>query len=542
MQIETKLRAAWRKERRFWDTRGILSLLAWAAALLLVELFLDWQILLPRAGRMALLCANAAVLLAVAYVLWIRRLRRFDPLRVALRVESRHPELASLLVSYVQLDESRPDILSPSLVRAVRRDALVQTRPLDFREIVEFRALAHLFLLSAVAVLLAGAVSIGWPKHVSTFFRRLAYPSLEAAYPTRTRIESVTGDRAVRLGDPVSIEAAASGLVPDEGELAIRPEAGDWERVTMTRGEGDLFAYRFDAVVRSFSYRVRIGDATTRIYEIRVVPPPHIVEARVSLRFPAYTGLAAREVEMLNLEVPEGTEVEWRVRCDRALAGATIVLEDGPAAIRVSMEMGADGRSARYVLGRAARTFGYRFSWIEASHGYVYDEEVRYAIRVLPDAPPEVEILRPGGDEKATVRVKLPIAFRARDDHGLAEARIAFARDDGNEERRTIGPLAGSQVESEYVFDIAGMIPGLREGDVISYAIEVADNRSGESGPGIGRSRTQRLAIASDDEVLRAILERKAKLVDELKALHKEETDASDEVEALKTTLKGGTR
>ncbi|MBN1419234.1 MAG: DUF4175 family protein [Planctomycetes bacterium] len=538
-EIETKLRAAWRKERRFGSARAILALLAWAAALLLVELLVDWQVLLPAAARMGIVCADGALLLTVAYVLWIRRLRRFDPLRVALRVESRHPELASLLVSYVQLDEARPDAFSPSLVRAVRRDAEIRTQPLDFREIVDVKTLARLFVLAGIAVLLAGAVGIAWPGHVSTFLERLAHPSSGAAYPTRTRIESVTGDRTVRLGDPVAIEAAAGGVVPEAGELAIRPEGGDWERVTMARGEGTAFAYRFEAVLRSFSYQVRIGDAAAPIHEVRAIPPPRIVEARVTLGFPAYTGIPPREVDTLNLEIPEGTAIEWCVRCDRSLARATIVLEEGPPAVRIPMAIGADGRSARCALGRAARTFGYRFSWIEASQGYAYDEEVRYAVRVLPDVPPAAEILRPGGDEKATVRIRLPIAFRARDDHGLAEARIAWTLDGGVEERRPIGALAASLVESEYVWDVPETIPGLREGAVVTYAIEVADHRAGEGGPGIGRSRSHRVAIVGDGEVLGSILDRKAKLIDELKALQGEETEASAQVERLKDAVEG---
>ena len=54
--------------------------------------------------------------------------------RVALEVEGRHPELESLLVSYVQIGSAQGVDASPALIRAMERQALEVTGPLDFRD------------------------------------------------------------------------------------------------------------------------------------------------------------------------------------------------------------------------------------------------------------------------------------------------------------------------------------------------------------------------------------------------------------------------
>jgi len=101
--VEAKLRKAWRKERRYYHGDGLAHFLVWLLALVFVDLTVDWLFLLPGTGRLILLGINLAALGWVLWHYWLRHLRPYDPVRVALQVERMHPELESLLVSYVQL-------------------------------------------------------------------------------------------------------------------------------------------------------------------------------------------------------------------------------------------------------------------------------------------------------------------------------------------------------------------------------------------------------------------------------------------------------
>jgi len=529
--VEQKLRQAWRRQRRFHTTRGLCHLLLWTAALVMADLVIDWLFLLPGYGRTILLLVNIATLAVVFYRGWWRHLERYHPVRIALQVERQHPDLKSLLVSYVQFGEPAPgsEHMSPQLIRAVRRLAAIATAPLDFREIVNWRDLARVAVFSAAVVLAAGASSLNWPEFFSTLFYRLINPAASIPYPTRTHIDEVTGNLTVPQGNSVAIEARCSGLAPAGGTLLVRPHEGAWERLAMPSTEQGKYAYRFDQVLRGFQYRVRVGDTATEVYEVRVVPAPHIVRTRARLHFPAYTRWPDKEVDSLQLEVPEGTEVTLDLGCDKPLKAAALVMEGGEVR---PMRLGADAMTATFALAVKEST-PFHFRWTERDHGFVYDGDVTYFIRVIPDMPPDIEIAAPTEDDKATVEKKLAVHYRANDDYGIAKAAIVYTLNGSAEQRKPLGTFEKPSLDEKVVWTLKETLTGLKEGDTLTFAVEVADNHVGEAGPNITRSRPLRLDIVSQAEYLRYMFEKRERLMREIRALHEEETGASKEVKTL---------
>jgi len=534
--VQAKLHRAWHKERRFQHLRGLCYFLLWATALVLVDLLVDWLFLIPGYGRLALLAFNAGAIGWVVYHHWMRYLRGYDPVRTALQVERRHPELQSLLVSFVQLggEAQAPAHASPSLIRALRRQTIEYTRPLDFREIVSYRELKRIAVVSACVLLFFAAISINWSGYLRVLFYRMLNPEARLGYPTRTHIDEIRCAASVQQGSKVPVRVLASGLLPREGTLHVKPEKGTWEKIVLprTQRQGE-YAYEFPEVYQSFRYRIRIGDASTEEREVAVIPPPRIVATQVRLRYPTYTGLAERSVDILNLEVPEGTTIAWELHCDLPLGSAEMLKDEDPDN-PLAMILDTTGKVARIEL-EASQSFAYQFRWIERDHGYRYNEDVHYFIQVIPDTAPQVEILRPLEDEKATVKKTLAILFQARDDYGLGQAAIRYALNTGEEQTHPIGDVTGRLVEKEIAWKLQDSAPTLKEGDVITYAIEVADNYSGEGGPFRSKSQTRTLYIVSLDEYLRYMEERRRKLIGEIRDLHKQETDAAEKVGEIKT-------
>jgi len=275
-----RLRRAWKKEQHFHHTRGLCFLVVWLIALVVLDLVVDWLFLIPGYGRLVLLGINAAVVAWVVWHHWLRYLRRYDPVRTALKVERRHPELRSLLVSFVQLrdDAATARYASPALIRAVRRQTIEYTRPIDFREIVSYRELRRIFTLAACVVAFFAVISVNWSGHLRVLAYRLLHPEARIGYPTRTKIEAITGNISVQQGRDVTLEVRAGGLVPREGSLYVKPRNGAWERLRFAPADApNRFAYTFEEVYQSFEYRVRLGDASSEVYAVNVVPPPRIL-------------------------------------------------------------------------------------------------------------------------------------------------------------------------------------------------------------------------------------------------------------------------
>jgi len=533
--VERKLRRAWRRERRFHHTRGLCHLLLWIGGLGLADFIVDRLFLLPGYGRVVLLTINVGTLGWVAWHSWLRHLRRYDPVRVALQVERRHPDLTSLLVSYVQLDEDRQDAahVSPTLIRALKRLAVLATAPIDFREIIHWSDLTRVGVFSACVVLVCGGLSLNWPEFFSTFVYRLLDPTARIAYPTRTTIERITGNRTVPQGAPLAIEAECGGLVPPSGTLWVRPAGGEWERVLVPQTGPRQFAYRFEQVLREFTYRLRLGDARSETYQVQAIPPPHLVRTRVRLDYPPYTGLAATESDSLHLEVPEGTKVSLDLGCDRPLLKAEVV-EEGGAASR--MHLDTAGRNATFAW-TVAQSFPFRFRWTERAHGFVYEGDVTYFVRMIPDVPPDVEILSPAEDAKATLAKRLTVRYRAADDYAIAKAEIVYSVNDGPEQRLPPQPFGRTPVDGEAEWSLQETLRDLKVGDTVAFAVEVADNRTGGAGANVARSQPRRLDIVTVAEYLRYMAEKRATLFKEIQAVHEQETDASGEVKALKAEV-----
>lgn len=541
--LESRLRGAWRRQRVFFGVRGLCAFAVCTGVLLAADFLLDWQARLSGGGRAALLGANAAVLLGVLYLAWWRRLRRYDARRMALEVEALHPRLRSLLVSYVQLGGAgAPDGASPELVQAMREQAVAQTAELDFGGIVRFRSLGRLFAGAALSLAVLGALMFWQPRYWSVFLLRLSNPGADIAYPTRTLLEPVTRDLVVQQGRSVVLRARLAGQVPPGGYLVLVRGKGERETVPVGASAGTAtnapeLVYRLEEVSRDFRYGFRAGDAVSREHTVSVVPPP-LVQPRVRVTYPDYTRRKAQELETLSFEVLEGSRLVWRLKSNQPLLEATLLPEGRDP---VPMAVSADGGEATAEL-PAEKSFAYSLRWQDRRHKFVYASGVRYAVNVVPDAAPRVALLEPARDGKATLRQALDLAYDAKDDFGVTAARVVYRIESagqpggGGAAQETRVPLreftnAVTEVRDQYRWEIQEAVPGLKEGDVLVYAVEVSDSRSPTGN--VARSASRRLSVLSPQDYVREAMEKRRELLDRIRKLHAQESDAVEAVGKL---------
>ncbi len=498
--VARKLRQAWRRQRRYVHVRGLSRTLIWAVTLVALDFLADWLFIFrlrwPAAWRLPLLVTNACVLLWALYYEWLRHLRRFDDVRIALQIEGRHPELASLLISYVQLKNAEQPAISPALLAAMRHNALAAIKPLDFREIVDLRQIRRPVAFALCALLFFAAISVNWPTHVGALFLRLG--GREIRYPTQTRIVSVTGNRTIKQGDPVTLTASVAGRAPPSGDLYVRP-AGDsaWHSLLLSAGRGSEFSRRVEELFRDTDYYFRIGDDRSAVFRITIVPPPQFVQRRVRIVHPPYTGLKDDIADDLNVEALDGSTLSWELRCEPAVRSAWMTVEGNDP---IEMELDSSGCGLRYSV-TARNSFKYSFRLTDKTHGFEYDD-VWYAVRVTPDNVPDVKLLEPTGDGPATVRKKVRLLVRATDDYGLSRIRLAYSVNGAEEVKSPLGSLAGRQAEAAFDWTLNTAMPDLKDGDVVTMAVEACDAHDTPDSRW-GRSDARRLSIVGDAGYLR---------------------------------------
>lgn len=545
-----QLRNRWRKSQKQALIRGFCELVAVAVLLIFVALALDWSINLAPDARIGLMLAILVVIAVVVYLRLLRRLRPFNPLHEALREEAENPGLESLFVSYLQLDKDEAgDRVSAGMIDMVKRQALDRAREHVFARTIRFEQLRKILAVGGGAVVALLIAVVILPGVFGTLAHRMLVPYSMARYPSDTRLATVSGDLTVRQYDSVTTVVEAGGVVPDRGEVLARPDGGRWERIRIERAEGDRFRHEFVSVTDSFDYRFDVGDARSRVHRVNVVPPPQIVDASVTLNYPGYTKLAAETMSKLNVEAPEGTTVSWELTLDRPIERAALVRPDGEP---IPAELSADGRTIRAELkAEASLSYRYRFDWMLEGRPQ-QNETARHFIQVIPDVAPRVAISYPRSSGKATLAKRLTIEFTAADDYAISEAKLIYALNDGAEQTReldiateaagveSLDAAEDQQVDPRRVVELdpTQLVPDLREGDMLSYRIEVADNRSVASGPQQARSRVLRLQFVSEQEYMADLVERRSRLLSQLEPVYKQERAAQSNLINLADALR----
>jgi hypothetical protein len=232
----------------------------------------------------------------------------------------------------------------------------------------------------------------------------------------------------------------------------------------------------------------------------------------------------------MNLRFPEGTEVSWELRLDRPVVAAEMVLEDKAAH---PLELDATSATARLrQVPEASSSYTLRFRWKLGDREYV-DQNARHYLQLIPDSDPRAGLTRPFEDGKATLSKIVDLVYWAKDDYGLDEAWIVYTLNDGREQRYSLGSLGGEKSvdDREVSWPIARVITDLKEGDIVTFAVEVSDVRVG---PGHrGRSHSRRLQFVSPQQYLAYVLARQRKYLGQLRPLYLQEMDAGAHLRAI---------
>jgi len=210
----------------------------------------------------------------------------------------------------------------------------------------------------------------------------------------------------------------------------------------------------------------------------------------IAIQPPAYTGRAAGHADALDLEVLEGSRLDWQLRFAPEPASAALVFHDGR---RLPLQrQGRDWRAGEEV--RASRLYRVEFDGSAPAAGELH------RLDVIPDRAPEIRVIHP--DRSLSLleagQAGWRVEFEASDDHGLAAAELELTLAQGSGESvafsgRTlvlepVAPVPGAPgpVTARYVqaLDLAAL--GLAEGDDLIVKPIVRDNRQPE--PNVARS------------------------------------------------------
>jgi hypothetical protein len=464
-----ELRAVLAEVRRRWARR--IRLNAWAtgavaATMLLAVGALTVWLLASEGLALAFVVLLVMMAVAVTLVCAARPLRR-PPTDVQLArfIEERAGGLDDMVVTAVQHGAS-----SALPASALARQAVRAVEDVGFERIVSSETLRRAAIGAAAAsiVLLAGSAAFA-----PTMSRGLG---VAAAYllPSRLLIDVTPGSSKLRAGSPLTITARLrgldAGLVP---ELIVGSEA-DATPVRMTAAGDGSFTVSFEKVQQSFPYVVTAGPARSDAFEIEVIRPARVERIDLRYRYPEGLGLPPRvEEDGGDIFGPSGTTVDLTIVTDKPITTAALTMADGS---RVALSGDATRLSASLPIDADG---SYRVALTDVD-GLENPGDTEYFIRMLNDRPPDVRVMRPGGDKQVTPLEEVEIEARADDDFGVSSLELVFQVPG---QKDTVVPFETRREVSasgRHLIQLESL--GVRPGDFVTYYARARDVGKGRRG------------------------------------------------------------
>jgi len=482
---------------------------------LAIAMFADWWLELPWGIRLVSLLAQVGLFTTLAGLLVVRPiLRQPGEDELALMVEKARPEFRSRLIAAVQL--ARPGAVpigaSESLAEKVILEAEERARPADFRQIVGMERLKR-FGLMAVIVPLLGFAGFIYGRNVCTDLLKRVFLS-NVAVPRKTRIFVPDGDRVVGIGDTIRLECFVQGVMPSYGsvEVKYRSKRAQTFPLEQNRDNRIHFGRVLENVQEGFTYHFQLGDGVSPEHEVKALPRPNVESIDCEQIFPGYTGLPSRPRQLGDLSLLAGSVLKLRITATKDLQAAALNLigsgRELPLALDPARPRSLDGVFTIPLRGLT----GFQIHMLDRENMESRDEAV-YRVDILPDKVPVVRLTYPDRKEELVTRhVNMLMAFEASDDFQIKKVRLRYKTSSMEQEGEKATELelngeSPQKLRRRFEWKIAEALPGIAEGSIIEYWIEVEDNNDA-TGPGFGVSEHQLARVVSEAEKRADLLNR----------------------------------
>jgi hypothetical protein len=404
--------------------------------------FSDASVLSARTA----LFAGLAVVIVALLVLPLRKLGRKG---VAPEIESKVPAFNGRVSTY--LDQTRRqqngEPANPML-GLLAEDAMkvAETAPAD--SIVttgRILTFAGLGLAAVAALVWLGASGPGyWGYGAQRLWAGWMEPDKKPLYELLVE----PGDTTVRSGASLRIKAQLVGLDSSDAVIHVKYESSvDWEAAPMPpQISGSGFEFTLAGINEPFRYYVRAAGLESRQFNVRVVVMPNVENVKLTYNYPSWTGLEPLvEDPGGDIRAVPGTKIAVEVQTDKPLKGAVLVVNNQDIPLKGSdltakAELEVDKEGEYYIAA-------------------FYDgEKVRltedFFITVQPNQKPQVKILKPGRDWRATPIEEVTAHFEAATTSACARWSSATPSTAASGSRR---PSAGGNrgsVTATHVFEL----------------------------------------------------------------------------------------
>jgi hypothetical protein len=530
--IERKLTAFKRKYYLNLFLKGFLLTLAVCLAYFLLAAVLEYALWLGSWGRFSILGSFFAVVaycffrfLKAPVSFWVARKGMGD--EQSARIIGEHlPQVKDRLVNLIQLQSSAE---KSSLSFASITQKAAEFEPLHFEQVINLgenrRYLRFLFIPLALilGIMIFNESILTQSTHRIVHFNEKFSPQA----PFRFSIVSPTLQAYFQEDFTLQIKLSGNAI-PETAYLSIGTQRLKMEPL----GNGE-FQYTFEKVQEDKHFQIEAAGFYSEAFDLAVVRRPELTGFVAELEYPQYLRRRKeRIVNAGNLEVPEGTVVNWLVQTNNATE-AFIRFESSET---LESLQNSDNQLFTY-----KRVFVNpdQYEILLNNEQSKNKDRIAYAVDVIKDQFPQISVTN-FRDSVLYKRVILGGAIS--DDYGVSQLALGFhVKDEKSKilaEKRVNIPISAGQLQQSYFFNWNLDSLQLKPGQQLEYFLQVWDN-DGVNGRKATRTATYTLFVPGKDELVTNISKSQAATEQKLEEGVKKAEDLQNKIEDTFQKMKG---
>jgi len=481
---------------------GLLGVTILSFALLLIGMLIAMLLdawTLPGNGALRPWLTLAAMLAAAAvFVVGVRRVLRGarELPWAAADVDSANPELeerwstlTETASENLRVDKGHQGAAHPAMYRKLASEAVAWAPRITPHQVVSPRTLSRSALLLLAAVVAMFALMLVDFQRATVLVRRFFAPTADI---TLTHFSNLPDGLVVAKGETAVLDVSLAGRVPDEAILDIRSVGGETKTHSLAiknddKSGANKLVHRTADVQQPFAYRITAGDAQTDWLGVEVATRPRIAAVRFRVTPPAYTG----KPEIRKSELPrkarivEGSQLLVAFRTAEEVETCTLNFGEGQL-----VPLSADDEGWYGWQGEVTSAMTFSVDLVEP-HGLKNRRPRKCRIELYRDRAPIVKVVSPTAEMAVQPGDEVDIQFEASDDFSIERAELVVYGDqldaEGNREVLKTVPIDLGEMQGAK--QVKGAVPldlseyDLQNGESISYAVRVYDNRIGPAPP-----------------------------------------------------------
>jgi hypothetical protein len=572
--IEQKLASLRRKLTLWLAVHGLGRWLLIVGGLILSDVLIDRTFEMDFAQRVIMLAVMVVIAVYYFAIKVVKPLlTRLTDDALIYQVEQKNSGAKEQILASLQLARTTDQIdtgSSKQLINATIESGIAKAQTIDFENTLDRKQhKKDLGLLSATGLLLMvlGLGTIASPFLGTWFSRNIMLTNRQWPQPTYLEIAGAeNGKMILPLGSKhrqIVTISEDSAVTDVEVNLEVQGSGGSRTIYPMKRtGKLDGREWVFELnVTNEFQFLASASNGiATAWVEVSYVQPPAVVDLRLDVALPSYTGLPTERLSGTGPHsVLQGSQLSIAATANKPLQSATLVAAGRTLDLPLTGSdtgdtQGNEATANATPNGQTVQITIPEPDSLQTLAGGDYELELvdvtglknirrsKFAITIVEDQPPKLRAELLGISGLVTPRATIPMSYQAVDDYGLSQmffdCRWRSGDSDGNQSDLSVKQInfdgLPDQRPAVSVKDVGVLqleMLGLEPGTTLRINVSADDNRP--QSPGTGRSQDFPLQVVSEEELRADLLRREIEQRKSFEQIYRSQLELMAEIEAV---------